>query len=92
MVFFCCDIPSRTCIAEAGNFYESFNSCVWRLAPKYLYCGIRTVEIAAYIAAGLFNEGYFAVLKIMDTLELKIGTHCKEYADSYDAARIRQQE
>ncbi|EZA51519.1 hypothetical protein X777_09816 [Ooceraea biroi] len=28
----------------------------------------------------------------MDTLELKIGTHCKEYADSYDATRIRQQE
>lgn len=45
--------------------------------------------MAAYIAAGLCNEDYFAILKIMDTLKLKIGSHCKEYTDSYDATQIQ---
>lgn len=39
------------------------------------------------MVVGLFNKGYFVILKIMDTLKLKIGSHCKEYADSYDVAR-----
>lgn len=86
------ELLKRCLGGHTQNANESFNSCVWRLAPKHLYCGIRTIEIAGYIAAGLFNEGYFTILKIMDTLELKIGSHCKEYADSYDAARIQRQE
>ncbi|XP_011882083.1 PREDICTED: uncharacterized protein LOC105569888 [Vollenhovia emeryi] len=84
------ELVQRYLGGHTQNVTESFNSCVWRLAPKHLYCGIQTVEIAAYIAAGLFNEGYFAVLKIMDTLQLKIGSHCIEYADSYDTARIQR--
>ena len=40
---------------------------------KYLHFGIRTVKIAAYIAIALFNEGYAAIFKIMDDLNMKIG-------------------
>ncbi|KZC08959.1 hypothetical protein WN55_11422 [Dufourea novaeangliae] len=74
------------------NVNESFNSTVWRLAPKHLHCGIQTVEIATYIVAVVFNEGYFAILKIMDVLDIRIGLHCKQYADTYDAARVKCQD
>lgn len=50
------------------------------------------MEIAAFIAAGVFNEGYCAVLKIMETLELKIGQQCKFFADTSDAQRVTRQE
>ena len=59
---------------------------------KHLHSGIRIMKIAAYIATGLFNEGYAAILKIMDILEIKIGPQCKQYADSHDAERIKRQE
>jgi len=32
---------------------------IWRLAPKHLNSGLKIVEIASYIAARIFNEGYF---------------------------------
>ncbi|EFN70470.1 hypothetical protein EAG_00241, partial [Camponotus floridanus] len=37
----------------------------WRLAPKHLNCGSKIIEIAAYLAAGIFNDGYSFVLRIM---------------------------
>ena len=59
---------------------------------KHLHSGTRTVKIAAYIANALFNEGYAAILKTMDVLEIKMGPQCKQYADSYDTEHIRRQE
>ena len=40
-------------------------------------------------STALFNERYAAILKIMDVLKMKIGPQCKQYADSYDAERIK---
>ena len=57
-----------------------------------LHSDIRTVKIAAYIANALFNKGYAAILKIMDSLEIKTGPQCKQHADSYDAEHIPRQE
>jgi hypothetical protein len=37
-------------------------SIISRLAPKHLNCGAKILEIAAFIAAGIFNEGYSAIL------------------------------
>ena len=33
---------------------------------KHMNSGIKTVEIAGFIATALFNEEYAAILKIMD--------------------------
>jgi len=52
---------------------ESFNALVWRLAPKHLHAGTKIVEIAAFIAAITFNDGFAGILKVMQTMELKIG-------------------
>lgn len=70
------------------NANESFNATIWRFAPKHLHCGRKIVEIAAYIAAGIFNEGYMAVLKIMHDLQLVIGTRCRDFADTSNSARV----
>ena len=59
---------------------------------KHLHFGVRTVKNAGYIATALFNEGYAAISKIMDFLEIKIGSQCKQYVDSYDAEYIIRQE
>ena len=54
------------------NSNESFNSTVWRINPKHLNSGQKIVEIATYMAAGMFNEGYSSVLSTMQLLDLKI--------------------
>lgn len=86
------DLLNRCLGGHTQNANESFNSTIWRLAPKHLNCGLKIVEIAAFIAAGVFNKGYYAVLKIMETLELKIGQQCKFFADTSDAQRVTRQE
>lgn len=86
------DLLNRCLGGHTQNANESFNSTIWRLAPKHLNCGLKIVEITAFIAAGVFNEGYYAVLKIMETLELKIGQQCKFFADTSDAQRVTRQE
>ena len=86
------DLLNRCLGGHTQNANESFNPTIWRLAPKHLNSGRKIVEIAAFIATGVFNEGYYAILKIMQTLEINIGDHCKLFAENYDAQRIRRQE
>ncbi|XP_015187388.1 PREDICTED: uncharacterized protein LOC107072161 isoform X3 [Polistes dominula] len=38
------------------NNNESYNQLIWKKTPKIVPCGSKVVEIAAYIAAGMFNE------------------------------------
>ena len=65
---------------------------MWRLCPKHLNSGSKIVQIATYIAAGLFNEGYAAILSMMQLLEINIGQQCKVFADNYDAQRVMREE
>jgi len=58
--------------------------------PKHQHCGKKIVEIAAFMAAGIFNEGYCAVLKTMQILDLKIGQQCKMFANNMDKQRIER--
>jgi len=71
------------------NANESFNSTIWRLAPKHLHCGRKIIEIAAYIAAGIFNEGYMYVLKLMYDLQIVIGTRVGSVSARCDSAPTR---
>ncbi|XP_071633109.1 uncharacterized protein [Temnothorax longispinosus] len=85
------DLLERCVGAFTQNANESFNATVWRLAPKHLNCGWKIVEIAAYLAGGIFNDGYKYVLRAMNDLELQIGPECKKFADMYDDARVHRQ-
>jgi len=73
------------------NANESFNATIWRLAPKHLNSGLKIIEISAYIAAGIFNEGCSFILKIMNLLDIIVGTYCKVFAENTDEARIARQ-
>ncbi|KZC13116.1 hypothetical protein WN55_05539, partial [Dufourea novaeangliae] len=86
------DLLERCVGDHTQNVNESFNSTVWRLAPKHLTYGINIIEIAAFIAASVVNEGYCAILKMMNILQIKIGHECKSFADKYNAARVNRQE
>ena len=70
------------------NNNESFNGLLWHFAPKHIYHGPKTVEIAAYLATGIFNEGYYAILKIFEIMGIAIGPIAKSYADKRDDSRI----
>ncbi|KYN45407.1 hypothetical protein ALC56_00101 [Trachymyrmex septentrionalis] len=60
------DLFQRCLGGHTQNANGSFNSTVWRLAPKHLHCGLKNIEIAAYLVAGVFNEGHLFILRIMD--------------------------
>jgi len=64
------DLLERCLGGHTQNANESFNATVWRLAPKHLHCGRKIIEIAAWIAAGIFNEGYLSVLRIMSSMDI----------------------
>ena len=68
------------------NANESFNATVWRLSPKHLHLGLKVVENSAYIAAGIFNKGFSSVLRIMNLLNLTVGTYAKVFAHKTDEA------
>ncbi|XP_077264825.1 uncharacterized protein LOC143898902 [Temnothorax americanus] len=70
------------------NCNKSFNACIWRLAPKHLHCGSKTVEIAAYLATAIFNEGYFPILKIMEIIGIVIGQQSKTFAEYHNEKRL----
>ncbi|XP_032675277.1 uncharacterized protein LOC116846047 [Odontomachus brunneus] len=86
------NLLTRSLSGHTQNANENFNSTIWRLAPKHLNCGAKIIETAAFIVAGIFNEGYFAILKFMNELEINIGPECKQYANMYDTQRISTQE
>lgn len=85
------ELLTRCLGGHTQNANESINSTVWRIVPKHLHSGIKIVEIAAYIAGGMFNEGYSAALKIMNLLDLKIGQQCNNFAEKADMERVTRQ-
>ncbi|XP_015597790.1 uncharacterized protein LOC107268971 [Cephus cinctus] len=50
------------------NNNESYNHCVWNMVLKHLFNSKQVVDIAAKIAACIYNEGYSPVLKIMEEI------------------------
>lgn len=86
------DLLVRCLGGHTQNANESFNATIWRLVPKHLHSGLKIVEIAAFIAAGIFNEGYTAILQMMAELQVTIGSHSKRYAEEVDDRRLRRQE
>ncbi|GFY54414.1 uncharacterized protein TNIN_124051 [Trichonephila inaurata madagascariensis] len=50
------DLLERFLGGHTKNSNESFNSTIWRLAPKHLHFGLKIVEFASSLAMGLFTE------------------------------------
>lgn len=84
------DILERCLNRHTRHSDESLNAYIWRLAPKHLYCDLKTIEIAMFLSSGIFNEGYYAILKIMQTMGIYISPKCKAVADEMDSQRMDQ--
>jgi len=85
------DLLKRCLDGHTQNSNESFNSTVWRLAPKHLNADLKMVEIASFMAACIFNEGYSAILNMMNYLNIIIGPQTRNFAEMYDNARLERQ-
>lgn len=70
------------------NNNESVNQLIWKITPKILPAGSKIVDIAAYVAAGTYNEGIAALLLFMHGMDLKLGRNSHEYARKEDESRI----
>ncbi|KYN30719.1 hypothetical protein ALC56_14963, partial [Trachymyrmex septentrionalis] len=70
------------------NTNESLNALIWSFAPKRTFSGPKTVEIAAYLAAIIFNEGYKSILQIMHVMNITIGQNAVDMCDAVDKLRI----
>ncbi|CAD6218328.1 GSCOCG00012915001-RA-CDS, partial [Cotesia congregata] len=51
------------------NNNESFNQLVWKICPKTMNTSFTIVQIAAYIATCIFNEGTNSLLMIMNAID-----------------------
>ena len=67
---------------------HGFNGLLWHFAPEHRYFNAKTVEIAAYLATGIYNEGYHSILKTFETMGIVIGREAKSFADTRDAQRM----
>jgi len=59
------------------------------MAPKHVFCGKNVLEISAYLAACMCNEGYQPVLKCMEIMGITLGPKAVEFAEQNDRTRIR---
>lgn len=70
------------------NANESFHSVLWKIAPKESFTGIDIVEIAAYAATLLFNDGLIRLLDIMSALQLEVGPRAFAMCQTRDEERL----
>ncbi|CAG5084288.1 Protein of unknown function [Cotesia congregata] len=73
------------------NANECYNSTVWRLCPKHLNSGLKIVEISAFIAAGLFNDGFNFILRVMNSMQIVIGRQLMSYREKIDDQRVSRE-
>lgn len=62
---------------------------LWHFALKHLYCGVKTIKIAAYLATIIFNEGYNSILKTFEIMGITIGPVTRSFAEKRDNYRIK---
>ena len=74
------------------NNNESYNGLLWHFAPKHLHNGLKTIEFASSLAVSIFNDGFYAILKMVQVMDVIIGLIAKEYAMERDDRRINQAE
>ncbi|XP_071653036.1 uncharacterized protein [Temnothorax longispinosus] len=82
------NLLSRCVGGFTQNANESVNAMIWSFAPKRVFSGAKTVEVASYFAASIFNHGYESILQMMGVLNLQIGPNAFEMCEKADELRI----
>ena len=89
------DLSSRELLEQCQggntqNIYKSYNGLLWYFAPKHLHNALKTIELANFLAVSIFNDGFYAILKMLQVIDVIIGPIAKEYAMERDDRRINQ--
>jgi len=84
------DLLERCVGGFTQNNNECLNKLIWTIAPKKLSGSYLIVDIAAKIAACIFNEGNYALLKFLDELDVNLGPSSHHWAMEADATRIKR--
>ena len=69
---------------------ESYNQLVWKISSKSVSGTSTTVEIAAYVAACVFNEGSSVFLTFMAEMGITSGPSAYQWANATDNLRINR--
>jgi len=83
------DLLTRCLGGFTQNNNESFNATVWSMAPKSVSSGKRVLDIAIYIAVGIYNDGLSSIMRLMQRLGMKIGPNCYNFCVEADKRRIK---
>jgi len=70
------------------NNNKSFNSTVWAMAPKTTSSGKTILDIVTHIAVCVYNDGMTPIMKIMQTLGIKIGANCYNFCTEANERRV----
>jgi hypothetical protein len=71
------------------NQNEAFNALIWQRATKETHSSLPTVELATFLAVGIFNNGAKAILDILENLGIKPGCQTKKCLKKIDYDRLR---
>ena len=85
----CGNLFNRCLGGFTQNANESFNSTIWALTPKSSSSGNIILQIAAHIDTCIFNDGISSILRVMEALELAVGTESYDFAPERDEQRVK---
>eukprot|EP00112_Aurelia_sp_Birch-Aquarium-sp1_P000668 Seg1064.4 transcript_id=Seg1064.4/GoldUCD/mRNA.D3Y31 product="hypothetical protein" protein_id=Seg1064.4/GoldUCD/D3Y31 len=57
-------------------------------APKITHSGLPTVELATYLAVGIFNNSAGSLLNVLEELGIQPGVHCVTACKTLDRKRL----
>lgn len=83
------DLLRRCLKGMTQNANESYNNLLWSICPKRGFAGSKVVQIAAYEAALLFNEGNIAKQRVLQHLKIVPGQHFLKSMTNFDNLRVR---
>lgn len=86
------DLLERCLGGNTQNNNESFNSVLWSMAPKHIFCTAKTIELAAFLSTIVFNEGCLPLLRVMEVMGITIGLRAKMFAELKNDTRVRKAE
>ena len=82
------DLLEKVAHGKTQNANECANSTIWNILSKNGFANRPLVELAAYMAVCLYNEGKIAVLDVLSSLAVPIGKEMAQKCKSIDKRRI----
>lgn len=59
---------------------KAFDALIWQCATKKTHSSLPTVELATFLAVGIFNDGATRILNVLENLGINPGTSTKKFS------------